>query len=384
MTRGSPSERSSSSRRNRDKKKTKNIETTSRSYKRVPKDISAGKQLKQKCCRKDNEIEEQLRKQRAKTVEPTSLAPPYAIIGDFVYDPVKKGYFPIKQHCSSEENNRHPSTICPDLNRSSSRIVTSSFFLPSPSNLRSLLNSAEISNSSKMKHILYDTMRGLAIINNSRVIPTTNFRMEGDLINDTTKSCSTRMHKRWLTILVPFCFDQTSKRSTYLSGATPSIPIDCLCKLNLHPCSSTFDVLQNYSTGNKLPTIVSIIPGGHLYRPPTCPKVYNWHSPLQRTSGVNHKPAPFLLEQNNDFSTSWKPHSIRLASSQYCPSRHHSFKNLVGAVYYDPNHSNSIFRQYFVDNEQEELSSTSVSNILDGEINNFAFSNQNSPGKTRK
>jgi hypothetical protein len=99
---------------------------------------------------------------------------------------------------------------------------------------------------------------------------------------------------------------------------------------------------------------------------------------------VNHTPAPFVLEKNNDVSSSWEPHSVRLASSQYSPSGHRGYKTLVGAVYYDPNHSNSIFKQYFVDSEQEELSTASVSSIIDGEINNFAFSNQNSPGKMTK
>ena len=45
------------------------------------------------------------------------------------------------------------------------------------------------------------------------------------------------------------------------------LPLDCTCKLKLHPISSTFSVLPPTATSLKIPHVATIVNNGVYYRP---------------------------------------------------------------------------------------------------------------------
>lgn len=244
-----------------------------------------------------DDVMEQLRKQRAKSkttkeketcssaIAPATESAVSAgggeeetrrVIGKFKYDPIKKAYFPVSSRrynpndvsifgddfCSDDDSTSKPgdgigvdgmTSMGNDLERMALR-------------LSSGRHVNQIGNRNRPSHMLLQSYHMAGETTNLPMLRRHRMRSEmastllltnGIHLRPAVRKVATRRDgegEPWQSLLEPL-----PHIAEFHHG---QIPLDCLCKHELHPSARTFDVFKSCSGQDELPHIVTIIGGG--------------------------------------------------------------------------------------------------------------------------
>jgi len=250
-----------------------------------------------------DDVMEQLRKQRAraKKEKETSSAGESAAnrcnspreeegkeknstMGNFRYDPIKKGYFPVSSRRYSP-NDAAPIGDCYFPDDDSKTRLEDEFDgdnMTMGNNVEQMalrMSTGHCANVNRVKNSNYSNHRiifhAYHMANEFTNFSVFRHRLKSEMAS--TLLFTSGIHLRpavqrrtipgefgggeiWQSLLEPLPCGFESHSSE--GGHTRPIPVDCLCKHELHPSARTFDVLESSSGQGELPHVVTIIGGG--------------------------------------------------------------------------------------------------------------------------